>query len=64
MAKHCHRLPRKPSVHGDIQNSIGCGPEQPALNNPALSRSWSKQSPEVPAKLSSSVILRLITVEY
>ena len=35
------------SILGDIQNLTGHGPEQPAVTDPALSRGWTRQSPEV-----------------
>lgn len=45
------------SILRGIQNPIGQGPQQSALADSAWARDWTRQSSEVPANLSYSVIL-------
>ena len=45
------------SVLGDTQDPAVGGPEQLAPGDPALSRGWTRQFPEVPRSLNHSLIL-------
>lgn len=45
-----------PSVLATVQNLMGCMSQLTALGYPALNRSWSRQSLEVPANIKYSVI--------
>lgn len=47
MIKHCNRLPRMAlePLSFETQNPSGCGPEQPALVDSVLIRSWTGGMP-------------------